>query len=97
MNGQIVYSNALISNGTKQEKFKRDRLANKMIKNMQSMKLKEMKEHGDKVYETYINNETALIEAYNDKRLKSKGLIKKAKKAIKRREEITLKETEEIN
>ena len=97
MNGQVVYSNALISNGTRQEKFRRDRIADKMIKHVKTMDLKEMKKHGDEVYEIHINNETALIQAYNDKKLKSKGLIKKAKKAIKRREEAAKKETVEEN
>lgn len=97
MNGQIVYSNALISNGTRQEKFRRDRIADKMIKHVKTMDLKEMKKHGDEAYEIHINNETALIQAYNDKRLKSKNLIKKAKKAIKRREEAAKKEQNDLS
>ena len=87
MNGQIVYSNALISNGTKQEKFKKDRLAQKMAKITPSKNLKEMKEHGDEAYEIFKRKEECLIDAYNDKKLKSKGLIKHAKKIIKKREE----------
>jgi hypothetical protein len=55
------------------------------------MNLKDMKKHGDKVYDAYVANETSLIEAYNNKQLKSKNLIKKAKKIIKRREEASKK------
>lgn len=96
LNEQIVYSNALISNGTKQEKFKRDRLAQKMIKTTTSMDLKKMKDHGDEAYEIFKRKEDCLIEAYNDKKLKSKNLIKQAKKIIKRREEIENKKEAEI-
>ena len=79
--------NKLISNGTREEKLKRDRIAQKMIRHVESMNLKDMKKHGDDVYAAYLANETSLIEAFNNKQLKSKNLIKKAKKIIKRREE----------
>lgn len=84
-------TNKLISNGTREEKLRRDRIAQKMIKHVESMNLKEMKEHGDNVYAAYLANETSLIEAFNNKQLKSKNLIKKAKKIIKRREEASKK------
>ena len=79
--------NKLISNGTREEKLRRDRIAQKMIKHVKSMNLKDMKKHGDDVYAAYLANETSLVEAFNNKQLKSKSLIKKAKKIIKKREE----------
>ena len=83
--------NKLISNGTREEKLKRDRIAQKMIRHIESMNLKDMKKHGDDVYAAYLANETSLIEAFNNKQLKSKNLIKKAKKIIKKREETSKK------
>ena len=83
--------NKLISNGTREEKLKRDRIAQKMIIHIESMNLKDMKKHGDDVYAAYLANETSLIEAFNNKQLKSKNLIKKAKKIIKKREETSKK------
>ena len=91
INPNFYATNKLISNGTREEKLRRDRLAQKMIKHVKVMNLKDMKKHGDEVYDAYVANETALIEAYNNKQLKSKNLIKKAKKIIKRREEASKK------
>lgn len=91
INPNFYATNKLISNGTREEKLKRDRLAQKMIKNVEVMNLKDMKKHGDEVYDAYVANETALIEAFNNKKLKSKNLIKRAKKIIKRREEASKK------
>ena len=91
INSNFYATNKLISNGTREEKLRRDRLAQKMIKHVKVMNLKDMKKHGDEVYDAYVANETALIEAYNNKQLKSKNLIKKAKKIIKRREEASKK------
>jgi len=76
--------NKLISNGTREEKLKRDRIAQKMIKHVKVMNLKDMKKHGEEAYDIHIANETALLEAFKEKKLKSKALIKKAKKIIKK-------------
>ena len=95
INPNFYATNKLISNGTREEKLRRDRIAQKMIRHVESMDLKDMKEHGDKVYDIYIANETALIEAFNNKQLKSKNLIKKAKKIIKKREESASKKKED--
>lgn len=94
MNGQIVYTNALVSNGTRHEKLRNDRKAFNTIKHTNTMDLKDMKKHGDDAFEALKVKEDNLVEAYNDKRLKSKELIKQAKRIIKRREEAALKKTE---
>lgn len=95
INPNFYATNKLISNGTREEKLKRDRLAQKMIKNVEVMNLKDMKKHGDEVYDAHVANETALIEAFNNKQLKSKNLIKRAKKIIKKREEFASKKKED--
>lgn len=87
VNPNFKADNKLISNGTRWEKFRREEKARKIIRNVKTLKLDEMKKHGDELYEIHLVNEKALIDAFNDKRLKSKRLIKKAKKVIKRREE----------
>lgn len=84
--------NKLISNGTRWEKFKHEEKARKIIRNVKTLKLDEMKKHGDDLYEIHLVNEKALIDAFKDKKLKSKRLIKKAKKIIKRRKEDSKKE-----
>lgn len=87
VNPNFKADNALISSGTRWEKFRHEEKARKIIRNVKTLKLDEMKKHGDDLYEIHLVNEKALIDAFNDKRLKSKRLIKKAKKVIKRREE----------
>ena len=95
INPNFYATNKLISSGTREEKLRRDRLAQKMIKHVEVLNLKDMKKHGDDTYDAYIANETALVEAFNNKQLKSKNLIKKAKKIIKRREEASKKKEED--
>lgn len=80
MDKYTVYTNALVSNGNRQEKFKRDRKAQKMIRNLTPMKVKEMKEHGDKLFDEWESKRDYLIDSYEQKRLKSKRLIKQARK-----------------
>lgn len=82
----VAYSNSLVSNGNLREKYNRDRIAQNMTKSMKSLKIEEMKKHGDEAYEVARATEDYLINGYNDKRLKSKALIKSAKKAIAKRE-----------
>lgn len=95
VNPNFYATNKLFSNGTKQEKIRRDKIAQKMIRNVKILKLNEMKKHGDDLYEIHLINEKALIDAFNDKKLKSKRLIKKAKKIIKMREEAAAKKAEQ--
>ena len=94
VNPNFKADNKLISNGTRWEKLRRDREWQRMIRNVKTLKLDEMKKHGDELYEIHLINEKALIDAFNDKRLKSKRLIKKAKKIIKKREEAAKKKAE---
>ena len=85
MEEKILYTNKLVSTGTKQEKFRKDRNAQKMTKITKSLKINEMKKHGDELYDKAILEEESLLDAYNNKRLKSKRLIKEARKTINKR------------
>ena len=87
MNEEIIFTNKLISKGTKREKFKNDQRAKNLKRNVQVLKLKEMKEHGDKLYDEFCANEDYLISGYENKKLKSKKLIKQARKVINKRKE----------
>ena len=81
----VVYTNKLISNGNTREKYNRDKKAQDMAETVQVMKIDEMKKHGDELYEVARAKEDYLINGYNDKKLKSKALIKSAKKTIAKR------------
>ena len=81
----VVYTNKLISNGNTREKNIRDKKAQDMINAVPSMKIEELKKYGDELYEVARSKEDYLISGYNDKKLKSKALIKSAKKTIAKR------------
>lgn len=82
----VTYTNKLVSNGNLREKLNREKTAQDMTKSVKSLKIEKMKKHGDEAYEVARATEDYLINGYNDKRLKSKALIKSAKKAIAKRE-----------
>ena len=52
--------------------------AEKMIKNVKTLTLEELKKEGDKAYADRQARDAALLEAFNNKKLKSKRLIKEA-------------------
>lgn len=64
---------------------------NKLIKNTKILSAIDLKKESDALYEKQINYENNLLEAFADKRLKSKALIKQALKIKK----IKAKELEE--
>ncbi len=84
---QTIYCNMSNSPRTKAERVRNDRITNNAIKTVKSLKLDEMKKHGDELYDIKVLHENALLDAYKEKRLKSKNLIKQAKKLIKKRAE----------
>ena len=96
MGWQVVYTNALESLGTRQEQNRRIRKLDNVIKNMKPMKVEEMKQHGDDLYEINLLNENYLLSAYNDKKLKSKALIKNAKKIIAKHEKMATEGVGEV-
>ena len=91
---QTIYCNMSNSPRTKTERVRHDRITSNAIKTVKSLKLDEMKKHGDELYDIHVAKEDNLINAYNDKRLKSKALIKQAKKIIKKRAEALVADPE---
>lgn len=77
--------NSVKNNETKTEKIKRMQNFSKVIDNTKSLQLKDLKKHGDDLYATQKNAENELLQAYNDKKLKSKKLIKQALRIKKER------------
>ena len=66
-------------------KVKKVGLVDKKIKNIVSLPVDKLKEESDTLYEKKVAQEESLIAAYDEKKLKSKDLIKQAKN-IKKRE-----------
>lgn len=64
----------------RQEKIKRFNKFNKVITKTESLDLKELKEEAEELFKTQKVKEANLLEAFNDKRLKSKPLIREALK-----------------
>jgi len=54
-----------------------------LIRNTKTLDLKGLKEESDKLFDEKKAKEDSLINAYNDKKLKSKSLIKEAQGLIK--------------
>lgn len=55
------------------------------LRHVKSLSFEELKKEGDKIYADNRFKEDALVEAYNDKKVKSQTLIKKAKSVIAKR------------
>lgn len=54
-----------------------------LIRNTKTLDLKGLKEESDKLFDEKKAKEDSLINAYNDKKLKSKSLIREAQNLIK--------------
>lgn len=80
--------NSVYKAETKTEKTHKIKNFNKLIDNTKSLKLEDLKKHGDNLYTTQKNAENDLLQAYNDKKLKSKKLIKQALRIKKERDKI---------
>lgn len=85
MNDKIIFTNELVSEGTKREKFRQNRIAQNLKRNVEVLKLPDMKKHGDELYDEFCANEDYLVSGYENKKLKSKKLIKQARKIIAQR------------
>ena len=64
---------------TREEKCKREQKFRNAIRNLTSPTYEQMEEQSLKRYDEREAKNTQLLQAFNDKKLKSKGLIKKAK------------------
>ena len=77
----------LTKTGTKEnEKLQRNLKIDTILRTTPSLKIDDLKEEGLKAYEEKVAKENKLIEAYNNKKLKSRKLIKQARHIINFRE-----------
>lgn len=97
---QTVNSNNYIPNSNA-EKIRNNKKFNTMIKKAENAILKDpeqdikrIKKEGEDLYLAKVGREDQLIEAYKEKRLKSKAIIKEAKRIIKERAEAEKKKKE---
>lgn len=92
----LVGTNALEfgNTETRQERVRRERKFNNAINNAKSITVEEMKKESEKLFDTKNAENVQLLQAFKDKKLKSKALIKKAK-ALKKKEKEAVKKTAE--
>lgn len=67
------------STETKRDKVRREQKFRNAIHNIVERSIEQMQEDSEKSYSAQKDTENKLLQAYNDKKLKSKNLIKKAK------------------
>lgn len=72
-----------------QQKRYDERKFSKAIKNTKTLKYFELVEQSEKRDAAKVANENQLVQAYNDKKLKSATLIKQAQAILKKREKQT--------
>lgn len=92
----LVGTNALEfgNTETRQERVRRERKFNNAINNAKSITVEEMKKESEKLFDAKNAENVQLLQAFKDKKLKSKVLIKKAK-ALKKKEKEAAKKTAE--
>ncbi len=71
---------------SKQQKIAAERNFSKAIKNEKTLKYGELIEQSEKREAARVANENQLVQAYTEKKLKSKALVKKAQAILKKRE-----------
>ena len=86
---------------TKAENFKRERTYEKIMKTTKSLSVADLKKHSIELYNKKIEEEDKLLQAFEDKRLKSEKAIKQAirikKEREKRKKEDTKQDVEKIS
>ena len=82
----LVGTNALEfgNTETRQERVRREHKFNNAINNAKSITVEEMKKESEKLFDAKNAENVQLLQAFKDKKLKSKALIKKAK-ALKKK------------
>ena len=86
--GWTIFTFGEVTADTRSTQKKRydDRKFSKAIKNTKTLKYFELIEQSEKNEAAKIANENQLVQAYNEKKLQSKELIKQAQAVIKKRE-----------
>ena len=74
-------------------------VAERMIKNVKRLSLEDLKKAGDKAYDERVKREQSLLQAYDEKKLKSPKLIEEAKALKKKldKKNKKVKTTEQLN
>jgi hypothetical protein len=81
-----VMDNRIGGAGSKAERVKQDRIFNKMMSFNKESDIAALKKEGDTMYLLKQTREDNLVAAFEEKKLKSKALIKEAKKVVLERE-----------
>ena len=80
---------------TREESIRDDKKWNKLIKGTKIRTIEQMKKDADKSYEEQVAADDNLIQSFDDKKLKSKQMIKQAIRIKKIREQAEAKKKEE--
>lgn len=92
----LVGTNALEfgNTETRQERIRREQKFNNAIRNAKSQSVEDMKKESDKLFDAKNADNAQLLQAFKDKKLKSKALIKRAKALKKKEKEAAQKAAE---
>jgi hypothetical protein len=80
---------------TREERMRRDHKAQVMIKNVKSEKLEKLEENAEKDFIAAEDRKRNLLAAYDEKKLKSKALIKQARNIKSRKAAAAMKKVAE--
>lgn len=94
----LVGTNALEfgNTETRQERIRRERKFTNAIRNVKSQSVEDMKKESNELFDAKNAENAQLLQAFKDKKLKSKALIKKAKALKKKEKEAAKKKAAEI-
>ena len=81
-----IMDNRIHGAGSKAEQVQRDRVFSKMSRVLAHNKTIDLKKEGDEAFAAQKTREDSLVAAFDEKKLKSKTLIKEAKAIIAKRE-----------
>ena len=91
---RISTINDTINAETAAQKQHREQQFATAIHNVKSLSLEDLKKHSDEVYASIEADKTQLLDAFNEKKLKSKTAIKRALQVKKEREVAEKKKTQ---
>lgn len=92
---RISTVNDIINAETAAQKQHREQAFSNAIKNVKTMDLESLKEHSDKIFSEKKAEDESLLEAFDNKKLKSKALIKRALQLKKERDKAEKKKAQQ--
>lgn len=81
--------NDLSNSLSKQEKIKREQRFNDAIRNTKTLSVEALKQHSDELYDKQMAEDEKLLQAFTDKKVKSKTAIRRALRLKKERTAVT--------